>query len=273
MSPSIEALDAVGAPFDQGAAQGRALARQIVGTREDLRDRYGWFAWRMAGRRAHLGSGRPMQRFLPQLHERLRGIAAGAQVALRALELHENLDRFAGVASFDGTHLEGRFVLPAAAAERLALRASRPDAVGFASVELIDAGSAGCLAGVNEPGVGVVVIDERGAAGPAMRSYAQDLILRAQTAGTAAQHLRLRARYAGGSGTLLVADPSGAALLLELAEGELQVSEAEPRRSPIASSTVEIELDTSTLLFAGQRIQTGPTGPEALRSSAVRLGP
>lgn len=265
MSPAIEAA---GAPFDQGAAQGRALAREIAHTREDLRDRYGWFAWRMAGRRAHVGSGRPMQRFLPQLHERLRGIAAGAGVRLRALELHESLDRIAGVASVDGTRLEGRLELPAATVGRLALRASRPDAVGFASVELICAGSAGCLAGVNEEGVGVVVVDERGSAGPAMRSYAQDLILRVPDARTAAQHMRLRSRYAGGSGALLVADKGGAALLLELAEGELEVSEAEPRRSPVASSTVEIELATSTLLFAGQHIQPAPNIQPAPKGAA-----
>ena len=257
MSGALEALVADGAPFDQGSAQGRALAREIAGTREDLRDRFGWFGWQMAGRRAHLGSGRPMQRFLPQLHERLRGIAAGARVPLRALELHESLDRVSGVASADGTNLEGRLELSVAAAERLALRASKPDAVGFASVELTSAGSAGCLAGVNEQGVGVVVTDELGAQGPAMRSYAQDLIMRGQTAETAAHHMRLRARYAGGSGALLVADKSGVALLLELTEGELQVSPAEPRRAPVASSTVEIELDACALSFAGRRIAVG----------------
>ena len=47
------------------------------------------------------------------------------------------------------------------------------------------------------------------------------------------------------------------ALLLELTEGELQVSPAEPRRAPVASSTVEIELDACALSFAGRRIAVG----------------
>ena len=80
--------------------------------------------------------------------------------------------------------------------------------------------------------------------------------------------MRLRSRYAGGSGALLVADKGGAALLLELAEGELEVSEAEPRRSPVASSTVEIELATSTLLFAGQHIQPAPNIQPAPKGAA-----
>jgi hypothetical protein len=209
-------LDAAGAPFDQGLAQGRALAREIRQGGFELRRRYGLFAWSSARRGAHRGSGRSMQRFLPQMHERLRGIAAGAQVPDNVLELAENLRRVNGVARVTAAGMDAFYDLPP---EQLVLRRSLPDAVGFASVEVALAPFSGCLAGVNSEGVAVCVLEDRGAHGPSLRSYAQDLLMRASDVAGGAGHLRQRADYAGGDGSLLAVDRSGNALQLTLEGG------------------------------------------------------
>ena len=247
MSPIVEAA---GAPFDQGIAQGVSLGREIKALRRQLRGRFGPLAWYGACRRAHLGAAKPMQRFLPQLHERLRGIALGARIAVRALELHDSVERFAAVGSLDGKLLKGRFD-PALAAQ-LFVRRSRPDAVGFASVEITAPGSAGCLAGINEQGVAVLVVDELSSHGPSMRCYAQDLILRAPNTEAGVRHFRLRARYAGGDGALLVADAAGRAYRLELRGGELRERLLPPAPAPAGGSTVTIDTAERALRFAAQ---------------------
>jgi len=209
-------IEAAGAPFDQGLAQGRALAREIRQGGFELRRRYGLLSWASARRGAHRGSGRSLQRFLPQMHERLRGIAAGAQVPDNVLELAENARRVSGVARATSAGIDAFFDLPV---EQLLLRRSLPDAVGFASVEVALAPFSGCLAGVNSEGVAVCVLEDRGAQGPSLRSYAQDFLMRASDVAGGAGHLRQRAGYARGDGSLLAVDRSGNALQLTLEGG------------------------------------------------------
>ena len=249
-------VEAAGAPFDQGIAQGVSLGREIKTVRRQLRGRFGPVAWYGACRRAHARAAKPMQRFLPQMHERLRGIAGGARIAVRALELHDTVERFASVGSLDGKLLEGRFD-PARAAQ-LFVRRSKPDAVGFASIEITAPGFAGCLAGVNERGVAALVVDELSSHGPSMRCYAQDLIMRAPNAEAGVQHFRLRARYAGGDGALLVADAAGRAYRLDLRGGELQESPLPPMPAPAGGSTVTLDTAERALRFAAQTATVHP---------------
>jgi hypothetical protein len=244
-------IEAAGAPFDQGAAQGLALAPQVRAALRELRARYGPLAWYGARRSSRWRSGRPLQRFLPQLYERLSGLAAGAGVGRSALELVESLERIAGVGSAKGATLEARLDLSEHLREQLALRVSRPDAVGFASVELVLASGAGCLAGVNERGLAVAVLAERGTTGPSLRSYAQDLLLRAESLDVAAAHLRMRASLAGGSGALLALDRAGAGLRLALDAGRLS-SEPLVHGGAPARSTVRLDCDACSIAWGEQ---------------------
>ncbi len=243
--------EAAGAPFDQGAAQGIALAPQIGAALRELRARYGPLAWYGARRGARRRSGRPLQRFLPQLHERLRGLAAGAGVGVSSLELVESLERVAGVGSAKGVTLEARLDLPEHLTGQLALRVSRPDAVGFASVELVLASGPGCLAGVNERGLAVVVLEERGVKGPSLRSYAQDLLLRAESLEVATAHLRMRASLAGGSGALLALDRGGSGLRLALDVGRLSSEPLVHGGAPLRS-TVSLDCEVCALAWGEQ---------------------
>ncbi len=242
-------FEASGAPFDQGVAQGSELVREVRDAAASLRSRYGGLAWREALWRARRRPGRTLQRFLPQQHERLRGIALGAEVSPRVLELFEELPQVRGVGRAKGTELEGHLDLAASVEAGLALRHSRPDAVGFPSVELVCAASAGCLAGVNDQGVAAIVIEERGFGAPPLRAYAQDLLLRAQNLAAGVDHLRLRARYGGGSGALLALDTSGAALRLELDRGALHALELPGTGSLAAEATVRIDVATRALVW------------------------
>ena len=248
-------LEAAGAPFDQGLAQGRALAREIRQAGFELKKRYGPLSWGSARRGAHRGSGRSMQRFLPQMHERLRGIAAGAQVPDNVLELAENLRRVPGVARVTSTGIDACFDLPP---EQLLLRRSLPDAVGFASVEVALAPFSGCLAGANSEGVAVCVLEDRGAHGPSLRSYAQDFLMRASDVVGGTGHLRQRAGYAGGDGALIVVDRSGTALQLSL-EGGVLTSVPLPTQPPSADPVVRIDVVAAALRL-GEREPVSSSG-------------
>jgi hypothetical protein len=256
-----EPIQAAGAPFDQGVAQGRALQTQIAASRAELRSHYGPLAWQLARRNARERCGRPLQRFLPQMHERLRGIAAGAELRSGTLELAESLQRTSAAASACGSLLEARIELGPELASGLALRHSRPDAVGYASVELIGAAWTGCLAGVNEVGLAVAVTEDR-FPGPSLRSYAQDLLLRSDSARAAAGHLELRARYGGGDGALIAADSSGAALRLELRDGQLHATPLRDRGVRPEASTVRLDAAARTLEYGGTRLEPEAVGPQ-----------
>jgi hypothetical protein len=217
-------IETAGSPFAQGQQQGRRARDAVRAGVAEARARSGWLAWIEAGAEAHGGAGRRARRFLPQQHERLQGIASGAGCRLRALELLAVRTRVAAVASrFEGT-LEARFALPAALAGRLLLRSTRPEAVGFPSVELVTPCCAGALAGVNAAGVAVAVLAERGGPGQVpVRLLAQDVLLRGADLARAVEHLRLRARYAGGTGAIALLDARGDAARVEFFRGALDV--------------------------------------------------
>lgn len=260
-------VEANGAPFDQGLAQGLCHRDDIVRATRSLRRRYGPLAWYGARRRAHAAAGRSLQRFLPQMHERLRGIAAGARVSPEALELYADMSRVQGVASVAGSRLEARLDLSPELVALLGLRRSAPDAVGFATVELTAAPLAGCLACVNEEGVAVAVVEERGG-GPSMRCYAQDLGLRVQSAETAITHLRLRAQYAGGSGVLVLVEAAGRALRLVLDQGALTV-EGGSAAAPGAGASLVLDAAAGTLSWAGQTLSVGHAAKHASEQTGL----
>lgn len=241
-------LEAAGAPYEQGHAQGRAYARGIANSARALRRQYGFGIWRVTLSEVHLGAGRRMLRHTPQLHERLEGIAAGARVDVRALELHGVQSRIAGVGSCDGATLEARLEIPAELEPLLFVRHSRPDAGGFASVELTCAPWAGCLAGINESGLGVVVLEDRALDAPSLRVLALDLIYRRNEPEPGIEHLRKRAAYAGASGLLHLVAPGGRALRVELLDGELEVSELAPSGA-VVESTVRLDPADRSLVW------------------------
>ena len=242
-------LEAAGAPFEQGHAQGSAFARGILQTARGLRRQYGFGIWRVTLSEVHLGAGRRMRRYTPQLHERLEGIAAGARVDVRALELFDAQVRIAGVGTADGSTLEARLEIPAELDPLLLLRHSRPDAGGFASVELTCAPWAGCLAGINERGLGAIVLEDRALDGPSLRVLAQDLIYRRGEADAAVEHLRKRGACSGASGRIHLIGPDGRALRLELQEGELELSELPADADGVVESTVRLDPATRSLLW------------------------
>lgn len=244
-------LEAAGAPFVQGHAQGRAFADGIAQTARGLRRQYGVATWYWTLSEVHLGSGRRMLRHTPQLHERLEGIAAGAEVDVRALELFDAQSRVAGVASSDGRALEARLEVPAELELLLFVRHSRPDAGGFASVELTCAPWTGCLAGVNENGLAALVVDDRAPGAPSVRVLAQDVIYRRDALEPALDHLRKRAAYSGATGRLCLQDGAGRAVEATLQDGALSVSELRRRTTPVAESTVTLE--SGSLGWRGER--------------------
>jgi hypothetical protein len=240
-------IEARGAPVDQGVIQGRAQRGAILLLRRRLRRRYGFFSWREALYEAEHGPGRNVRWFLPQLHERLYGIAMGAGVPARVLDLAESFYRVPGVATAKSNEVEARLEIPEELQPLLVLRRSRPDAVGFASVEFTCAPWAGCLAGVNDPGIAVVVTEDRGLGDPSLRLLAQDVLLRTQDLDAAVDHLRLRASYSGGNGSLLIADAGGRAVSADLARGHFAAREVAYGGTPTAQSTLRIDTAARTL--------------------------
>ena len=252
-----------GAPFDQGAAQGLACREAARRELSVHGERLGLLASRDARRRAHRQSGRPLQRFLPQLHERLRGLAAGADVSARALAALDGFVRVHGESRAKGAELEVCWDLGGAGfadAERaLLVRESVPDAVGYRSLELAAAPFPGCLAGVNECGVAVAVLAEHGADGPSLKSYAADVLMRANTLASARHHLAVRGPYAGGNGRLLVCDEAGAGARFELRDGALSEAASPLGLGPFeAGAALRVDAASRTLTWAGATHRLGP---------------
>jgi hypothetical protein len=235
-------LAARGAPRDQGIAQGAAWADAIRSRVRAQVERHGRIAWWDLRRAAARGPLRSLRSHVAQLHERMEGIALGAQASLGDLAVLWATTSWASLGGLCGRELEARLALPAELAGLALLRRSEPDGGGLASLELALAPFPGCLAGVNERGVGVAVLEERGALEVPLRSLAQDLLLRASSLASGLAHLRLRARYASPSGLLLLADASGEAVQVALARGECALRPAASSSASCAASTVRIDL-------------------------------
>jgi hypothetical protein len=241
-------LEAAGAPIDQGRAQGAALRDPVRAALARLRASHTWTSWQLAKRRARLGPALALGRFFPWQAERIEGIARGAGVGEAGLHLAERA-RVRGSASFDGRALYLCADVPPELEAQLLLRASIPDAGGFASLELGCAHWAGCLGGINSEGIAVVCADDRAHCEPSLRFLAQELLFRTRDLAAGIEHLRRRARYAGGSGTLWVAAGSEARRL-ELDAGELCEREAPATRAPLQATLV---IDCAARVLRWQR--------------------
>ncbi len=242
-------IQAEGAPVDQGRAQGRSMRGEIASSVRRLRSRYGVFGWRGARARAMRTSGRALARQLPQLRERMEGIAAAAGVSVAALTVAEELQRVQGAGFQRGSLLQASFELPSELEAELALRASRPDAGGFPSVELTCASFAGCLAGVNSEGIAAICLADRRQSEVSLRFLAQELIFRSRNLEAAVEHLRRRAAYLGGTGLLLVGDAAGAACWLDVTAGVVRVKLA-PAAALAREPTVRLDASARTLVWA-----------------------
>ena len=232
---------AEGAPVEQGQAQGARFAPAIAAELARQRKALPWSARRALLRRVRASSARAVATQLPWQRERSEGIALAARVPLAELELAEALARVSGAAFADGTTLAAAFDVPPALRPLLFVRASRPDAGGFASCELALAHLAGCLCGVNAEGIAAIVTRDLGRDEPSLRFHAQELLFRARDLDAGVDHLRRRSAYAGGTGELVVADKAGRVLRLELSRGAL---EAHPAVLPRRAAAPDVVIDT-----------------------------
>jgi hypothetical protein len=245
-------LAAEGAPIEQGRAQGSVFARAIAAELARQRRALPWLARRGLLRRVRETSARAVATQLPWQRERLEGIALAARVPLAGLELAEALDRVQGAAFVDGTRLQACFDLPRELAALLVLRASQPDAGGFPSVELGLAHLSGCLCGVNAEGIAVICVRDLGRDEPSLRFHAQEILFRARDLSAGMDHLRRRASYAGGSGTLVVADATGNARQLDFERGVLRESDTDPLPKRALEPMVEIDTVSRRLSWTGE---------------------
>ena len=247
----MHVLEAAGAPFDQGSAQGRRFASELQAHIAQLRARTGrWLGLELRSA-VRKGPARSMLRYTLQQHERLQGIASAAGVSISELALCGALARVRGIGSVCGSVLEARLDVPPDLASLLVLRRSLPDSVSLRSVELSAAPFPGCIAGVNERGIGVVVIDDRGVAEIPLRALAQDLLMRATELDSALTLLARRARYAGGTGSLLLADATGRAHGVELRSGEVESRALAARQHAVPESTLLLDLRALALSYRG----------------------
>ena len=239
-----------GAPVDQGRAQGEALRTPVRAALAALRAHHTGLSWWAARRRARLGPGRAVSRFFPWQAERIEGIALGAGLPVSALHLGERAWRVRGVARAGAAMLYVSLDVPPELEPLLLLRASIPDAGGFASLELTCAHWASCLCGINSEGIAVLCAADRARGEPSMRFLAQELLFRARDLDAGIEHLRRRASYAGGTGTLLVAAPAVPARWLQLENGAVRETEAEETQAPL-QSTLTIDCATRRLSWSG----------------------
>ena len=219
-------VQAGGAPVAQGRAQGGALADVIRGEVARLDASLPWLARRALQRRVRAGSARSLETQLPWQRERIEGMAHAARASESGLLFAEAQTRVAGAAFLDGALLSAVFDLPRELESLLVLRRSAPDAGGFASAELTLAPLAGCLCGVNSEGIAVIATRDVSRDELSLRFHAQELLFRARDLAAGIDHVRRRAAYAGGTGTLVVADARGEARVLELVGGKLAVRDA-----------------------------------------------
>ncbi len=213
-----------GAPYDQGRDQGEALAARIRSEVALVRQQVGR-RWRRRLRAAGDGNALRAMRFLPQHHERLQGIAAGARVPVDALVLLDAALRLESVSGPAGQGLTAAFEGPGSPPGPPILRRTVPDVGGFASVELTLAPLAGSLAGVNSEGIAVVWGNDAGAGAPLSRLLVQELLLRAQSLEGAIDHARRRGRYLEGVWRLVVGDSSGRTVHLDHDARGLRIAE------------------------------------------------
>jgi hypothetical protein len=246
-------IRAAGAPAASGHAQGWALRGAIRAELARLRRSHTPLSWLAARGRARRGPGLALARHLPQQGERVEGLAAGAEVGEAALLLAELGWRVGAVAVASAAGIHAHLDVPPSLAPLLLLRRSTPDAGGFASVELTAAPWASALGGVNACGLAALCLVEQGQLEPPLRFWVQELLYRCADLEGALEHLRRRARYAGGSGRLLVAAESGGARLALLRRGALEVEPLPEFAPPAIPAALRIDLRSRELHWCAQR--------------------
>lgn len=257
-------ITTAGAPVHQGRQQGEARRLLVQAAVGRVRERYSRLGWLLTLQGVRWDAGRKLACFLPQQHERLQGIARGARVSQAALELIETLYRVTGRGVCKAATLDACFEIPDELEPLLTLRHSLPGSGGFASVELACAPWASCLAGVNNEGIGVLCLEDKGLDQPSLRLLAQDVLVRARAFSPAIDHLRRRAKYAGGTGTLLVADAAGNSARLTLLAGGVDVDESVGTGALVKEPTVRIDCAERTLSWQqpdGSERVAKPTPP------------
>lgn len=238
-------IEATGAPRDQGWVQGRALRRELQA------------AARAVSGRLQREVALSVRRSLPQQHERLAGIAAGAGLSLESLERLSFATRVRGSAQVDGPALVVAFT-PEPSVGPACVRRSVPDVGGFPTVEITAAPWAGCLAGVNSEGIAVACLNDGGLDVPPLRLLCQDILLRTRTHASAVEHLRRRAPYLRADGVVVLVAATGEAVSLRLDRGVLSTAEL----PVVAGTTSSVSLDAAsrTLDFDGRKISADPGG-------------
>jgi len=245
----IRRLEVSGAAVDRGVIQGKAHRAEVARWIESQARPLGPLGALEARRSLRRGPALAMQRHLVQEHEFLCGIALGAGLPLGLVELGEHHLRVSGVGGPSGAELVASYDLPEDLLPLLLLRHTVPDAVGFESLELCAAPSPGCLAGVNAHGIAVMVLRDQHPHGLSLRALAQDLLFRSSEIPAGLRQLELRAGYAGGTGTLLLAGPEGPAVRVELEQGRMRsVRELAPGPE-VAEPMLRIQLQERALTY------------------------
>jgi len=237
----LEPLEVTGAAFDRGVLQAARWPSGVATYVEQRSAPLGWWGRREVERSSRSGVGRRIERHLIQEHERLCGLALGVGVSKGLLEWIDTQERVQGRVTVVGTELELRADLPAELEPLLVLRRTRPDAVGFSSIELTALPWSGCLAGVNQHGIAVAVESDRRLDQPSLRLLAQDLLFRSSDLDAALGHLRLRASYVGGSGVMCLIDASGTGYRVELDPEQFVARPLLPRPHRVLESSVRID--------------------------------
>ena len=257
-----------GAPRDAGIDQGRALRHLIRRAAAANRADHGRADFRRVRSGATQQLGLPLLRFLPQHHERLQGIAAGAGLSLAALTALESVPTLAVGATAKGPVVEAWFRTPNPAAWPLLLRSSDPDVGGFPSVELTAAPWASSIAGVNAHGLAALCIDDP-PGGISNRFLVQELLLRSCDLAGALDHLRRRAPYVGACGAMLLAAPGEDPLRVQLSLEGFSVDPVSDGAASAQLPQLRIDAEARKLAWIGPdgSERTAEPGPvdEALR--------
>ncbi len=251
---TVPVLDVVcvGTPYEMGRAQGAALRKKIQGGRRDLKlleafrnEQPRWMPYPLflsyAERKVAALIGPEITSAFPQMCERIRGIAEGAGISLKALFL---LDGFEALMA----SVEGRFDVapPRGACSAIALRGhratdgqpivarnfdylpivqpfyalreSRP-AHGIRSLEFTMAPMAGAVDGVNEAGLCITynyafTLDKPQREFGLISMAISEALARCRSVTEAAEWIASRPRWGGG--ILMLADASGDIASLEL---------------------------------------------------------
>ena len=247
--PAIECRCA-GDPHEMGVTQGAALRSKIVELRKGMReleafrlDQPGWLPYplylRLVEKKVAEALVPALRNAQPGMLARLEGIAEGSGLPLRSLCLLNAMEAL--LSTVRGRTVPGMPGACSAIGVRRAcsrsgqpmvarnfdyvpqsqpfyiMRESRPRD-GFRSLEFAVASQAGAIDGINEQGVCITmnyaVMTDEGKPAPLITMRIADALAKCATAAEAAKRIAQQPHW--GAGMLMMADPSGDLLCLEL---------------------------------------------------------